>query len=214
MSTSGVSLAVLTVVVLGFVLYQKSLMTPSVTAEVAGTETSEVLGSRRGRAKTSGCENVSIDSPDFARCATELGSGRTVLRGDPVNVAHNINTAFVNDNFSAVGAAKFRRQSRKTLQKVKQQNTANAFPFSESMSGPIKSTQGQLGSNALLFQTNGDELGAVAGHTEGTKFLGAAVSPSSLGASREEILQSTRVVVEPTVSSNTGGQLNLLHPLE
>jgi len=44
--------------------------------------------------------------------------------------------------------------------------------------------------------------------------LGAAVSPSAMGASMEEILQSTKKAVETTVESNTGGQLNLLHPLD
>ena len=46
-----------------------------------------ILGSQknknRPRAEPKGCENVSIDSPDFQRCAQNLGIGRTVIPVDP-----------------------------------------------------------------------------------------------------------------------------------
>lgn len=214
MDKSGVTLAVLTVLLVAFVLYEKNKTHPHDGGEVINggdvisdtTETSEVLGSRRGRAKTVGCDDVSIGSPAFARCAMELGAGRTVLPGNPSNVAHNINTAFVQDSYSPVGAAKFKRKSREALQKIKKKGGGKAFPFSES--------RGREGGNALMFKTKSGVVEGMGDHSGGTKFLGAAVSPASLGASVEEILQSTKVVVEPTVSSNTGGQLNLLHPLD
>lgn len=45
-------------------------------------------------------------------------------------------------------------------------------------------------------------------------FLGAAVSPSSLGASPKELADSTNKLDNVNeVASNTGGNLNLLHPL-
>lgn len=49
-----------------------------------------------------------------------------------------------------------------------------------------------------------------------TAYLGTAVSPSSasLGATPEEIAQSTNKLDNVNkVASNTGGNLNLLHPL-
>ena len=46
-----------------------------------------ILGSQknknRPRTEPKGCENVSIDSPDFQRCAQNLGIGRTVIPVDP-----------------------------------------------------------------------------------------------------------------------------------
>ena len=64
-----------------------------------------VLGSKNKnsrRAEFKGCENVSIDHPDFARCAT-LGAGRAVIPVDPKTRTANINTSFVKDNFAPVG---------------------------------------------------------------------------------------------------------------
>lgn len=54
------------------------------------------------RSEPKGCDRVSIDSPDFERCAT-LGAGRTVLPGNPSRTAHNLNTGFVQENFEPVG---------------------------------------------------------------------------------------------------------------
>ncbi len=45
-----------------------------------------ILGSKnknRPRREPKGCENVSIDSPDFQRCAQNLGTGRSVIPVDP-----------------------------------------------------------------------------------------------------------------------------------
>ena len=64
-----------------------------------------VLGSKNKnarRAEFKGCENVPIDHPDFARCAT-LGAGRSVIPVDPKKRPANVNTAFVKDNFAPVG---------------------------------------------------------------------------------------------------------------
>ena len=245
MEKSAITLVVLTIALLAFVVFQQSKMGPKAPrpsepkAEPKPEPTEpvqpEVLGRRSGRAKTSGCENVKIGSPDFARCSTDLGSGRTVLAGDPKKLANPLRSEFVSNEFTPAGAAKFRSAK-------KGKKTAKAFPFSESRpsradkkvdadkvfdkNGELKkakkfdlskrSTQGSsLGANALFFQSppaEGETVGT-ASHSEGTKFLGAAVSPSAMGASKEEIIQASQIAVETRVSSNTDGNLNLLHPL-
>lgn len=53
--------------------------------------------SRRGEPK--GCENVSIDSPDFERCAT-LGTGRTVIPVDPKKRPARLTDNFAKDDFA------------------------------------------------------------------------------------------------------------------
>ena len=52
---------------------------------------------------TTFCKNVPIDSPDFARCAQSLGTGRSVLPGNPKKTANNINTNFVSSEYAPVG---------------------------------------------------------------------------------------------------------------
>lgn len=131
---------------------------------------------RRTRRRKRDCSNVNIESPNFARCQMELGAGRTVLPGNPVNVAHNINTGFVTDTYDHLGSSAYPPKS--SNRRRARQPWENPFK--------LKMKSGQLG---------------------------AAVSPSAMGASMDEILQSTKKAVETTVESNTGGQLNLLHPL-
>ncbi|CAN0048739.1 unnamed protein product [Scytosiphon promiscuus] len=93
----------------------------------ADTSSAEALGmsrkARRARRfrSTIDCANVTIDSPDFARCSTELGAGRTVLAGDPVNVAHN--TAFVNDSFTPQGAQAFPFTSSNASERTREGDT-------------------------------------------------------------------------------------------
>lgn len=57
-------------------------------------------------------------------------------------------------------------------------------------------------------------LGSTVEKTMGSSFLGAAVSPSSLVATAREMSQLTNKLHDVNeVVSNTGGNLNLLHPL-
>lgn len=186
------ALSVITAALVGYVVYEQ--MAPETAADAAVSPSSPVvrpaeLGrsrrARRARQDTKECRNAKIGTPAFARCATELGAGRNVIPG-------NINTAFVNDEFTSLGGA--------------------AFPFTDTATS--RETKGDSRHldrhtpNALHFKLKG-------GDSEGGGSpLGAAVSPSAMGASREEILQSTKRAVNTTVSSNIGGQLNLLHPLE
>lgn len=175
MDKPTIVMAVLTITLVGYVIFERLQ-----SADEKPPSTAGALGryrGRRSRSRRPDCSKVSIDSPDFARCSTELGAGRTVLPGDPVNVAHNINTEYISDSYDPQGSSIFPPKPRKTPRNTG--NKSNPFAFN------VKSGQ-----------------------------LGAAVSPSAMGASMEEILQSTRKPVETTVESNTGGQLNLLHPLD
>ena len=78
-----------------------------------------ILGSKnknRPRDEPKGCENVSIDSPDFQRCAQNLGVGRNVIPVDPTKrparfddftkedflgnpLARDLKDGFAKDNF-------------------------------------------------------------------------------------------------------------------
>jgi len=229
-----------------------------------GKKPRAVLGAKSKNSRRSepdGCDNVAIDSPDFARCAT-LGAGRTVLPGKPTRQAHNINTSFVKDNFdNNVGNLgnpfsmkvddSFVKEDFLGGAKISSENSqisrsgGQAFPFSQN--GTITSgVQPSKGSGGLVLGKMNDHssgvkfeplqrkpvdkkipaparstarssvsLGAVSeGVKFDTAFLGSAVSPvgsDSLGASKEEIIQSARQLREVNVVQRTnGGQLNLL----
>lgn len=187
------------------------------------------------------CSKVSIDSPDFARCSTTLGSGRTVIRGKPR--ADDVNTSFLKEEFNLGNpfAVKLDDKFVKDTDKKLGKSGGEAFPFSQSGGGEVshagggkltpreKESKGQLFKNVygkpppktktVEAPARGSSRSTVSlGSTEGvsfnTAFLGAAVSPSSLGASPEEITSSTKKLDNiDRVANNTGGNLNLLHPL-
>ena len=196
---------------------------------------------RNRKAKRS-CDNVDISSPDFARCANELGSGRNVLPANPEDVARKFNRGFVKDAFAPQGA-KLVKAPLGRNRKAKRSNTddarcnnvkisspdfarcatqvgasklGNAFPFTDAANTRADRNESRHLSlptpNGLMFKGKGGEINPFVGKNGSS--LGAAVSPSAMGASMEEILKSTRKAVNTTVSSNTGGNLNLLHPLE
>lgn len=208
MDNSAVALSVATVGLVGYVLYERAMSSDPGLESSSSVAPAPVGMSRRSRRSQKpprgiDCKNVSIGSPDFARCSTELGAGRTVLAGDPVHVAHNINTGFVNDEYTPQGAQAFPFSASSISEGTREGGRVNPKMFDEY--GKRFGNKDKK-SNPLAFKgKSGPELGVA---------LGAAVSPSAMGASREEMLQSTKVVVPLTVDSNTGGNLNLLHPLE
>lgn len=169
----------------------------------------------------SGCNNVSIDSPDFARCSTTLGSGRSVLRSRPRG--DNIVSTFTKDNYAGEKLGNpFSVRSGPNL------GSGEAFPFS-SKSGDNVSSFSEIKREASGAKGSAKTklLGDKKNNVRGQNFvsnirqktlnsLGAAVSPSStkLGASAKDIAQATNKLKDTnTVSSNSGGNLNLLHPL-
>ena len=229
MDKSTVALSVATVGLVGYVLYEHTMSGDAESSSTymdAGDTSLDALDAldasstsldavgmsrkarrrRRQRLSPKDCANVSIDSPDFVRCSPELGTARTVLPGDPTRVAHNINRGFVNDSFTPQGAAAFPFTARNAREGTREGGKVRPKMFDEygKRFGGTKKK-----SNPLMFKAKGGVEVPSAG-----SLLGAAVSPSAMGASREEILQSTKVAVPLTVESNTGGQLNLLHPLE
>lgn len=215
MDNSTVALSVATVGLVGYVLYEHTMSADAGDAGLSSTslDATAALGmsrkarrSRKSRLSNKDCQNVSIDSPDFARCATELGTGRTVLPGDPTQVAHNINRGFVKDSFTPQGAAAFPFAATNAREGTREGRKVGPKMFDE-YGKRFGNTEKKT--NPLMFKAKGGVEERGAGSS-----LGAAVSPSAMGASREEILQSTKVAVPLTVESNTGGQLNLLHPLE
>lgn len=150
------------------------------------------------------CDNVALDSPNFEKCAT-LGSGRTVLPGNPVNTAHNINTAFVQDNFVPVG---------NPFSKSLENDFAKDGFMGASLITKAKAPISEEGAKAFPFATksSGRDGGLKKAPFRSTLTLGAAVSPSAnLGMSQEEVEQSAKRLDETNVvQQTTGGQLNLL----
>ena len=201
----------------------------------------KALGSRKPRASLGSCDNVGVDSPDFARCS--LGSGRSVIRSKPR--ADNMNRAFKKDNYKlpvsgALGnpfAVKLDDSFVKDTDR--KLGAGKAFPFSKSgalpeggMNSHMRNKKMQGNSvehrghkfNPKRHATNKSTSRGPGRAVENVQngmdfnnaFLGAAVSPSSasLGATPEEIAQSTNKLDDVNkVVSNTGGNLNLLHPL-
>lgn len=220
MEKSTVALSVITAALVGYVVYEQMTPETAVDAPVSTDVVPSPVGrsralglsrrARRSRKDTKECRNAKIGTPAFARCATQLGAGRNVIPGDPLNAAHNINTAFVNDEFTSLGSTRIPGNINTGF--VNDEFTSlggAAFPFTDTAtSRETKSDSRHLDfptPNALQFKLKGGGGGTP---------LGAAVSPSAMGASREEILKSSRRAIKTTVSSNIGGQLNLLHPLE
>ena len=213
MDKSTVALSVATVGLVGYVLYEHTMSGDAGLSSNTSSTSLDAVGmsrrarrSRKQRLSDKDCANVSIDSPDFARCSTELGTARTVLPSDPTRVAHNINRGFVNDSFTPQGAAAFPFTATNAREGTREGGKVRPKMFDE-YGKRFGNTEKK--SNPLMFKAKGGAEEPGAG-----SLLGAAVSPSAMGASREEILQSTKVAVPLTVESNTGGQLNLLHPLE
>ena len=204
-------------------------------------------------AKAVDCSAVSIDSPDFARCSTTLGAGRTVVRAKPR--ADAVNRGFLKDEYNLGNpfAVKLDDKFTKDTNKKLGVSGGEAFPFSQTGSDgnassfstgslgkgrfgpgpPVKEGRGQLfksvfnnppprnPSRVVEAPSRGSSRSSVTlGSSEfrpnaaSLGSLGAAVSPSSLGASPEDIFKSTNKLNDiDTVTSNTGGNLNLLHPL-
>lgn len=128
------------------------------------------------REEPKGCDDIAIDSPDFSRCAT-LGSGRTVLPGNPVKSAHNINTSFVKDNFEPMGnpfAMKIDDSFVKEdflggakIDSKISRSGGQALPFSQK--GTV--TEGVIPEKKLETPTGGLVLGKMMDHSSGTKFV-------------------------------------------
>lgn len=103
-ANSTMMLAALATVLVALIVLRK-MRKPKAPAAVGQKKPRATLGAKNKNSLQSepkGCDRVSIDSPDFERCAT-LGAGRTVLPGNPIRSAHNINTGFVQENFEPVG---------------------------------------------------------------------------------------------------------------
>lgn len=182
------------------------------------------------------CRDVALDSPDFGRCSTTLGSGRSVVRSKPR--ADNMKSSFLKSQYKLGNPFSMKVDDgfKKDTDRKLGSSGGEAFPFSQSGSGSsslkphegegsghkFQDVYGKTHITSIEAPPRGSSRSSVTlGSTveNGMKFkaafLGAAVSPSaSLGASPEEMTQSTRKLDGiDKVSSNTGGNLNLLHPL-
>lgn len=143
--TKTIMLALLAAVLVAYMVRQHSMSTNS-------TEPVAVLGNSKRKppgVNTKFCKNVPIDSPDFARCAQSLGTGRSVLPGNPKKTANNINTSFVSDQyalgnpFSSSPSDTYVKKDYGTLgdapvkavKKPISRAGSQAFPFSQKGSG-------------------------------------------------------------------------------
>ena len=208
------------------------------------------LGSRRksrGRRGLLNCDNVSLDSPDFARCSTTLGSGRTVIGRKPTG--DNNASSYRQAEYSLGNP--FAMKTSDNDRSDKGVKYGDAFPFTEQLSREMrnqasprktkppgaksiwskfykasdktnKSKPSAYSPKKHRKQTTTEALNPRDNDLEGVPvkkaFLGAAISPSaavSIGPSKDEIKMATnKLDTVNKVSSNTGGNLNLLHPLE
>lgn len=96
------------------------------------------LGARRRRKSGTGqrirpmdCDGVSIDSPDFARCSTTLGGGRSIVRGRPSG--KNFATSLLKKEYDNLGnplASSIRDKNHDDS--GDESATGKAFPFTRS----------------------------------------------------------------------------------
>lgn len=141
--TNTIMLALLAAVLVAYMIRQRSL--PAKSADPVA-----VVGNSKRKppgVNTTFCKNVPIDSPDFARCAQSLGSGRSVLAGDPKKTANNINTSFVSDQY-ALGNP-FASSPKDTYVK-KDYGTLGAAPVTA-----VKKPISRAGSQAFPFSQKG-----------------------------------------------------------
>lgn len=166
---------------------------------------------RRSRKKNIDCSKVPIDSPDFERCGQTLGVGKSNISSKPRS--DRMKNEFMKDDYKVGKTNPF---SNKLTDKFKKDTDkklgAHAFPFTQK-SGPSGPSQSQRARKSP--PPRGSSRSFDSGMNFQQAFLGtAAVSPSSLGASPNEMAQAANKLHNVNeVVSNTGGNLNLLHPL-
>ena len=141
-----------------------------------------ILGSKNKnepRHEPKGCENVSIDSPDFQRCAQNLGIGRTVIPVDPTKrparlgddfakedflgnpLARNIKDEFTKDEFSnPLGGSSIKDSGLEKSflggSSIKDSGLEKSF-LGASTLADAQSGVSRDGSKALLFKAKSDE---------------------------------------------------------
>jgi len=178
------------------------------------------------REETAGCdESAPLDSPEYKKCTALVGSGRTIVPGDPTKSANNINTEFVKENFQGeeekVGNPFGKKSLKQTFSDESFLGSALLKPKTEESEDSVlgetlisKSTLpiSKDAKKALPFAKKGSERdgGLKKAPFRSTLTLGeAAVSP--VGMSQEEVEQSARRLDDVNiVQQTTGGQLNLL----
>lgn len=178
------------------------------------------------REETAGCdESAPLDSPEFKKCTALVGSGRTIVPGDPTKSANNINTEFVKENFQGeeekVGNPFGKKSLKQTFSDESFLGSALLKPKTEESEDSVlgetlisKSTLpiSKDAKKVLPFAKKGSERdgGLKKAPFRSTLTLGeAAVSP--VGMSQEEVEQSARRLDDVNiVQQTTGGQLNLL----
>lgn len=169
-------------------------------------------------------ESAPLDSPEYKKCSTLVGSARNVIPGDPKKTANNINTEFVKENFQGeeekVGNpfAKSLKQNYSdesflgsSLLKPKTDKTEDS-KLGETLISKSTLPISEDAKKALPFAKKGSERdgGLKKAPFRSTLTLGdSAVSP--VGMSQEEVEQSARRLDDVNiVQQTTGGQLNLL----
>lgn len=193
----------------------KKTSTPTEPVGKARNRAQAIRRTRRAKGPVD-CSKVPIDSPDFERCAQTLGAGRSVIRSHPradrmknkfmkndYNIKPNVATESLGNPFAVKLNDNVNKDTNKKL-------GAQAFPFTANSKHKPAPPRGSSRASVSLGSTHEGGMGY------NQAFLGAAVSPSSqsLGASPEEIAQAAQKLDDVNkVASNTGGNLNLLHPL-
>lgn len=197
-----------------------------------------LLGAKKPRATLGSnnvnCNSVSIDSPDFARCSTTLGTGRTVLPGNPTKTAHNISTDFVKQDYADLGnpfgmkisdgyeKEEFKRHtvgasSISDSRKPISQAGAQAFPFSQNGSvgaasltptsvGPFAPSASSSSSGGVAFKPSGNTTSRFSSTVEAPP-RGSARSSSSVGVSHESGMSIKTAYLGAAVSPSSKDSL-------
>lgn len=190
-----VVLAVLVVILAIYALNNKRKK-PHRPSVAPSAPSEENLGGRQrlGTSKSGiDCNNVALDSPDFARCATTLGAARSLYPRRPGNSSRPVNYE------DELGASRLKGE---------------AFPFTQK-SGPVQDRD--------TFKSKPNKIREKMQEVSGggvplqQAFLGAAVSPSSSSSSSSSLLAEREMATKKLqdvneVSSYVGGNLNLLNP--
>jgi hypothetical protein len=149
------------------------------------------------------------------RPRASLGSGRTILPGNQPKAHSKMKSKFMKEDYKVLGNP-FAVKMSDGFDKDTERKLGSAFPFSSDSRGgkftPRKSSS---------FKSSVQKVSDPPGKTRGDKFnapksrsLGAAVSPSSLVSKKDKVSNFSKKLSDVNkVASNTGGNLNLLHPL-
>lgn len=174
---------------------------------------------KKKKAGASGLEPNATPKGRQGRPRASLGSGRTVLPSVKPKAHSKMKSKFMKDDYKILGNP-FAVKLDDGMDKDPERKLGSAYPFSSGSRGEKFTPRKSSSFKAAKAKVSAVSDSSVRGHkfktSRSSPSLGAAVSPSSLVAKKpkDDMSNFSKKLSDVNrVASNTGGNLNLLHPL-